>query len=180
MSTDEFEDEDDLQEVVQPAPVTEYISTAGYTKLASELEQLITQDRPKVVENVAAAAAEGDRSENAEYIYGKKRLREIDKRISFLTRRIDRLTPVAQAGTDDRVVFLSYVQVEDEDTGAKRWFRVVGADETDGRQGWISYQSPVGQGLLGKRLEEEVVVNTPGGERVYLVLDIRIEAPPAT
>jgi transcription elongation factor GreB len=175
---DEIEEEAfDEEEAPPVTPATEYISEAGFRRLAVELDRLVTQDRPAVVENVASAAAEGDRSENAEYIYGKRRLREIDKRIAFLTRRLDRLTPVPRAGATDRVVFLSFVQVQDEDTEQTRWFRLVGADETDGRQGWISYRSPVGQGLLGKRLEDEVIVSTPSGEKVYTILAIRADAP---
>ncbi|MEZ4467765.1 MAG: transcription elongation factor GreB [bacterium] len=157
--------------------MAEYISTAGRARLADELHRLLTVERPTVVNTVAAAAAEGDRSENAEYIYGKKRLRQIDRRIEFLSKRLDQLQAVDRASTDQRVVFLSWVEVED-DAGAVRWYRIVGADETDAKQGWISFKSPVGRALLGKRRDETVHVPTPGGDREYTLLDIRI-GPPA-
>ena len=109
---------------------------------------------------VATAAAEGDRSENAEYIYGKKRLREIDKRVEFLSTRLDVLEVVHQPVTTERARLLSWVEVEDED-GETQVFRVVGADETDAKMKWISWQSPVGRALLGKGLDDEVHINTP-------------------
>lgn len=173
---DEAEFDEELEEVEPVRTATEYISEAGYLKLAAERDELLGKERPQVVSQVAAAAAEGDRSENAEYIYGKKRLREIDQRISFLSRRLNALTPVARPGTDQRVVFLSWVQVclDDERT---LWFRLVGADEADSRIGWISYRSPVGRGLLGRSVGDEAVVATPGGERVYEVLQIAYNAP---
>ena len=153
-----------------------YISQDGYNKMASELDELLTGERPRVVNNVAAAAAEGDRSENAEYIYGKKRLREIDKRIEFLTRRLDLLEVVAQPRDASRARLLSWVRVEDED-GEERVFRVVGADETDAKRGWISWRSPVGRALLGKAVDEEFTVTTPRGTVEYAVTEILVEAP---
>ncbi|MCA9525312.1 MAG: GreA/GreB family elongation factor, partial [Myxococcales bacterium] len=117
------------------------------------------------------------RSENAEYIYGKKRLRQIDRRIEFLSKRLDQLQAVERASTDDRVVFLSWVEVEDEG-GQTHWYRIVGADETDAKLGWISFKSPVGKALLGRRRDDTVFVPTPGGDRDYTILDIRI-GPPA-
>ena len=154
----------------------EYISTEGRKRLIDELTQLMRVERPSVVNNVAAAAAEGDRSENAEYIYGKQRLRQIDSRVEFLTKRLDQLTPLAKAHSAARVVFLSYVEVEDAE-GETHWFRIVGADETDGKQGHISFKSPVARALLGHEVDDEVVVHTPGGERNYTVLTIRVDAP---
>ncbi|MCA9557787.1 MAG: transcription elongation factor GreB [Myxococcales bacterium] len=156
----------------------DYISRAGYAKLSGELDTLLRVERPKVVNNVAAAAAEGDRSENAEYIYGKKRLRQIDKRIEFLTNRLDALEVVPDPTTDAKVVFLSYVDVEDPE-GKVRTFRIVGADETDAQSGFISWKSPVGRALLGKQLDDEVVVETPGGEREYVVVGIHTQRPSA-
>ncbi len=151
--------------------MAEYISAEGRARLAAELHQLLTKERPSVVNTVAAAAAEGDRSENAEYIYGKKRLRQIDKRIEFLSRRLDHLEVVSAPPTDERVVFLSWVEVEDGDGEVKR-YRIVGADETDAKAGWISYKSPVGRALLGKEPDDEVVVNTPGGRVELTILGI--------
>ncbi|MEE2755532.1 MAG: GreA/GreB family elongation factor [Myxococcota bacterium] len=149
----------------------EYISELGFQKLTGEVEHLLTVERPRVVNQVAAAAAEGDRSENAEYIYGKKRLREIDKRVEFLSKRLDILEVVPQPKGDDKARLLSWVHVEDED-GDVKVFRVVGADETDAKQNWISWKSPVGRSLLGKSVDDEVSIKTPGGTVVYLVVDI--------
>ena len=156
----------------------EYISTEGRQRLIDELTHLMRVERPSVVNNVAAAAAEGDRSENAEYIYGKKRLRQIDGRIEFLSKRLDKLTPLARAQSTARVVFLSHVEVEDQD-GNVHWFRIVGADETNAKLGHISFQSPVARALLGREIDDEVNVKTPGGERNYTVLTIRVDAPDA-
>lgn len=150
----------------------QYISVEGFRKLAAELDELLTVERPRVVNNVAAAAAEGDRSENAEYIYGKKRLRQIDKRVEFLTRHLERLEAVEPPKDLSKVRFLSWVCVEDADTGDPRTFRIVGADETDARNGWISWKSPVGRALLGRSVDDDVRVETPGGPREYIVLDI--------
>jgi transcription elongation factor GreB len=154
----------------------EYISAEGRQKLVDELTHLMRVERPSVVNTVAAAAAEGDRSENAEYIYGKKRLRQIDKRVEFLTKRLDKLTPLAKAQSDSRVVFLSYVEVEDE-AGETHWYRIVGADETDAKRGHISFKSPVARALLGREIDDEVRVRTPGGEKGFTILEIQVDAP---
>ena len=156
----------------------DYISRPGYLALGAELDQLLTKERPRVVNNVAAAAAEGDRSENAEYIYGKKRLREIDKRIEFLTKRLDALELVDPSPDTSRVRFLHWVQTEDAD-GNLRAFRIVGSDETDAQGGAISYKSPVARALMGKQVDDEVEVTTPGGERAYTILGIHLERPQA-
>ncbi len=153
-----------------------YISVEGYQHLADELDALFRVERPRVVNNVAAAAAEGDRSENAEYIYGKKRLREIDKRIEFLTRRLDILEVVEASKDTSKVRFLSWVTVENDD-GTERTFRIVGADETDAKRGWISWRAPVGRALLGKAVDEEVSIQTPRGQVLYTVLDILTTDP---
>ncbi len=153
-----------------------YISMQGYQRLGDEMDHLLTVERPRVVNNVAAAAAEGDRSENAEYIYGKKRLRQIDKRIEFLTRRLDVLEVVPQTKDTQKVRFLAWVEVEDAE-GETRVFRIVGADETDARAGWISWRSPVGRALLGKSLDDEVAVRTPGGNVEYTIVEIHIADP---
>ncbi len=150
----------------------QYISVDGFRKLADELNHLLTVERPRVVNNVAAAAAEGDRSENAEYIYGKKRLRQIDKRMGYLKRHLEALEAVEPPTATDKVRFLSWVRVEDADSGDARDFRIVGADETDAKGGWISWKSPVGRALLGKAVDDDVAVETPGGRREYVVLDI--------
>jgi transcription elongation factor GreB len=142
-----------------------------------ELDQLFRVERPRVVKGVADAAAEGDRSENAEYIYGKKKLREIDKRIQFLTKRVDVLTVVTEYpknGTD-KIFFGAFVELEDED-GKLTKYRIVGADESDAERGYISMESPVARALLGKRLGDSVTVLRPKGEVTFNILAIRYPA----
>jgi len=121
---------------------------------------------------LAAAAAEGDRSENAEYIYRKKQLREIDRRIRYLQKRLDEVQPVApRADNPGKAFFGATVTLEEED-GRRVTYRIVGADETDADQGWISVDSPVARALLGKAIDEEAVVSTPSGERVLTVIAV--------
>ncbi len=157
----------------QKPPVPNYVTPAGHLKLVQEHSHLVKRERPRVVQEVAEAAAQGDRSENAEYIYGKKRLREIDRRVRFLEQRLDAaqiVDPKAQTRRD-RVFFGATVQVEDE-VGLPRTWTIVGEDETDADTGRISHRSPIGQALLGKGLDDEIKVRTPGGERVYLICAI--------
>ena len=154
-----------------------YITSVGYQKLADELDFLWRTERPKVTREVSAAAAQGDRSENAEYIYGKKRLREIDGRMRFLQKRLDQLTVVqpspSQAG---KVFFGAWVTLEDEEGETTR-YQVVGPDEFDAKAKRISIDSPLGRSLIGKRIDDEVVVNRPKGRMTYTVLDIEYELP---
>ena len=152
----------------------EYITDEGYRKLREELDQLFRVERPRVVKGVADAAAEGDRSENAEYIYGKKKLREIDKRIEFLTKRIDKLTVVTDVPPDGtrKIFFGAYVEVEDGD-GKISTYRIVGADESDADRGYISIDSPVARALLGKHVGDEVTVRRPKGEVTFAILTVR-------
>lgn len=152
----------------------DYITVDGHKRLQEELERLLTVERPKVVKGVADAAAEGDRSENAEYIYGKKKLREIDKRIEYLTRRLDALkvvTDVPPEGTEN-IFFGAYVEIEDGD-GHKHVYRIVGADETDAAKSFISIDSPVARALMGKRVGDEVSVQRPKGETTIVILAVR-------
>lgn len=153
---------------------SEYISRQGHARLLAELTRLRSVDRPAIVDEVAAAAAQGDRSENAEYIYGKKKLREIDRRMGFLERRLQALTPVdADAPRDaDRCFFGAWVTLEDED-GNVRTVRVVGVDEIDLDRGFISYRSPLGHALLNKSVGDAVKIITPRGEREYLVTKVQ-------
>jgi transcription elongation factor GreB len=153
-----------------------YITPNGAKKLRDELSQLLHVERPKVVETVAWAASNGDRSENADYIYGKRRLREIDRRVRFLTRRLDaaqEIDPAQQKG--ERILFGATVTVENED-GEKRTYRIVGIDETDAKQGKVSWVSPVGKALLQAREGEAVVLRTPKGEEELEIL--RVEYKP--
>ena len=146
-----------------------HITLEGAKKLRAELDQLWTVERPRVTNEVADAAAQGDRSENAEYIYGKRRLREIDRRVRFLSKRLDEVIVVTEAPTDPgRVFFGAWVTVEDED-GASKQYRIVGADESDLERGYISIDSPVARALLGKRAGDEVTVRVPKGDVVYTI-----------
>ena len=156
-----------------------YITAAGAAKLREELHQLWVIERPRVTQEVADAAAQGDRSENAEYIYGKKRLREIDRRIRFLQRRLDTSTIVApeDQGDTERVWFGAWVTLEDED-GTERTYQIVGPDEIDARGTLVSVESPLGRSLLGKRRGDDVTVRRPRGEVELVVRDIRYRRDP--
>jgi len=155
------------------APGTNYITAEGARRLQEELVRLRVQDRPKITQEVADAAAQGDRSENAEYIYGKKRLREIDRRVRFLSKRLDVIIVVTEAPTDpERVFFGAWVTLEDEE-GDERTYRIVGADESDVDKGFISIDSPVARGILGKRDGDEVIVQVPKGNITYTITNVR-------
>jgi len=152
-----------------PAKRAAYITPEGAKRLRAELDQLWTVERPRVTQEVADAAAQGDRSENAEYIYGKRRLREIDRRVRFLSKRLDEITVVTEPPSDPkRVFFGAYVTVEDGD-GAEKTYRIVGADESDVDRGFISIDSPVARALLGKREGDELVVRVPKGDVEYTI-----------
>ena len=155
------------------APSSRHITAEGARRLRDELEQLWTVERPRVTQEVADAAAQGDRSENAEYIYGKRRLREIDRRVRFLGKRLEEVVVVTEPpAQQDRVFFGAWVQVEDED-GAELEWRIVGADESDVRARAISVDSPVARALMGKRVGDEVTVKAPRGEVIYTITGIR-------
>jgi transcription elongation factor GreB len=150
-----------------------YITPEGAQRLADELERLRTVERPRTVREVSDAAAQGDRSENAEYIYGKKRLREIDRRLNYLAKRLDSavlVDPKGQRG--DKVFFGATVEFEDE-SGTRSTYVIVGEDETDSASGRISWRSPVGRALLGKRAGDVVVVRRPAGEVELEILSVR-------
>ena len=151
-----------------------YITRAGAERLHQELTRLLKTGRPQVTREVSDAAAQGDRSENAEYIYGKKRLREIDRRIRFLSKRLDACTVVVPAEQTDaqRVFFGATITLEDGE-GAQVTYQLVGPDELDTRGGRISIDSPVGQALLGKRLGDEVTVARPAGALEVSIRAIR-------
>lgn len=151
-----------------------YITALGHARLKAEFEQLWRQRRPEVVRALAAAAAEGDRSENAEYQYRKKELREIDARLKYLTSRLQDVKVVAPQSGDGRVFFGAWVEVADP-AGAQRCLRIVGADETDAAQGWISVDSPVARALLGRREGDAITVRLPGGESTMEIVEVRYE-----
>jgi transcription elongation factor GreB len=159
--------------VPQPQPAgSKYITREGAQRLRAELDELWRSERPRVTQAVAAAAAQGDRSENAEYTYGKRRLREIDRRVRFLRRRLDGMVIVDQPPADPaRVFFGAWVSLEAED-GAQSRYRIVGPDEFDMAPGYISMDSPLGRALLRKRLDEEVMVAAPAGEVTYVIVSI--------
>src|SRR5438067_2133391 len=142
-----------------------YITPDGYKRLVEELTELATVERPRIVREVSDAAAEGDRSENAAYIYGKRRLREIDRRMGFLTRRLKDIMVVEEKERKtDRVYFGATVEVEDGD-GETAVYSIVGVDEVEPAAGKISWQSPVGKALLGKRVDDTVTVKWHAGRR---------------
>jgi transcription elongation factor GreB len=159
-----------------PPTASKYATPAGARRLREELERLWREERPRVTQAVAAAAAQGDRSENAEYTYGKRRLREIDRRVRFLRRRLDGLVVVDRPPADaTRVFFGAWVQLEAEDGTLSR-YRIVGPDEFDMAPGYISMDSPIGRALLRRALDEEVTVETPAGTRLYVIVSIEYES----
>ena len=152
---------------------TPLITAAGAARLRAELDELWLRKRPAVTQAVSEAAALGDRSENAEYIYGKKMLRKIDSRVRFLRKRLEALKIVDQPPSDpSRIYFSAHIELEDEE-GKMLKLRIVGPDEIDPKQQHISIDSPMARALLGKQLDDEVCVMAPGGERLYWVTDIR-------
>jgi transcription elongation factor GreB len=151
-----------------------YLTPEGAKKLQMELNQLLNVDRAKVVQEVAEAAAQGDRSENAEYIYGKKRLREIDRRIRFITKRLDSAVIVKQETSHEEVRFGAQVDVEDEN-GKKSSYLIVGPDEANPTDGRISFQSPLGRALMKRKVGDVVSVLRPAGEIEIEIKAIRYE-----
>jgi transcription elongation factor GreB len=157
-----------------PAPrSTAIITRAGFEKLKSELDHLWHTLRPEVVKALAAAAAEGDRSENAEYTYRKKQLGEIDRRARYLSKRIPDLQVEEAAPTDRGVVFFgAVIELENVETGESVTYRIVGPDETDARQGWISIDSPMALAVMKKRVDDEFDAPLPAGPTRFCVLSV--------
>jgi transcription elongation factor GreB len=150
-----------------------YITVEGYRRFEEEADHLWNVDRPKMAKAVQVAAAEGDRSENAEYQYSKQRLAAIDRRLRFLGRRLKVLTIVDESPPDDgRVYFGSWVTIEDED-GDAQTYRVVGPDEIDSAKKWISMDSPVGKALLSRRVGDEITLRRPKGETTAEITEVR-------
>lgn len=153
-------------------PRTRYITPEGAQVLRDELKHLLKVRRPEVTRAVSEAAAHGDRSENAEYIYGKKQLRAIDRRIRYLEKRLDSLTVVDRLPADKtRVYFGAWIRMEDE-TGAEFIYRIVGPDEFDVERGYLSMDAPLARALLKKQVDDEVVVLLPKGKAIYYVTEI--------
>jgi transcription elongation factor GreB len=154
---------------------SKFATPQGAARLKQELDHLWRVLRPQVTQAVQEAAAQGDRSENAEYIYGKRQLREIDRRVRFLRQRLDGMTVVGAPPSDrSRVFFGAWVKLEDED-GSEVEYRIVGPDEFDAATGSISMDAPLGRALMGKRLDDEVKVELPGGAKTYVVVEVRYE-----
>lgn len=152
---------------------TALITRDGHARLKSELDDLWRVRRPEVVRALAAAAAEGDRSENAEYTYRKKQLGEIDRRVRYLSKRLEVLRVVDVAPTDrDAVYFGAHVDVERIDDGETTTYRIVGPDETDARLGWISIDSPLARAMLKKRVDDEFDATLPGGPARFAILAV--------
>jgi transcription elongation factor GreB len=158
----------------KPRPASsEYITPEGARRLRAELDQLWTVERPRVTQEVSDAAALGDRSENAEYIYGKRRLREIDRRIRFLAKRLDALTVVEPTERQDgRVYFGAWVALEQED-GDEVEYRLVGPDEADVKERRVSVDSPIGRALLGRSVGDEITVVRPKGPVAFTIAGVR-------
>jgi transcription elongation factor GreB len=172
-------EEDDLPEDDSPLPsgARNYMTPGGFARMKDELDRLVQVERPELVATVAWAAGNGDRSENGDYIYGKKRLREIDRRIRFLVRRLDRAEVVDPAaprddGDADRVYFGATVTVADA-KGDERTVSIVGIDEIDTARGYVSWISPVARALLRARVGDRVVVRTPAGPEELEVVEVR-------
>ena len=161
----------------QGKPASKYSTPAGYRKLNEELQRLWKEERPPITKSVQEAAAQGDRSENAEYIYGKKQLREIDRRIRFLSKRLDGMTVVDRPPEDPgKVFFGAWVELENDD-GETETYRLVGPDEAVGGEGLISIDAPLARALLGKRVDDEARVRTPTGERCLYINRIWYDHP---
>ncbi len=170
------DEEDPRARAEAPAPTKNYITPAGFARLDAERRHLVERERPEVVRAVSAAAANGDRSENADYLYGKKRLREIDRRVRFLIKRLESASVVDNAGRDtDQVFFGATVQVRAR-SGEARSLTIVGADEVDAARGRVSWLAPVAAALLKARAGDVVTLRTPAGDETLEILDVSYPA----
>jgi transcription elongation factor GreB len=172
-------DDEPLSSVPLPAGTRNYMTPGGFARLNAELERLVKKERPELVATVTWAASNGDRSENGDYIYGKKRLREIDRRIRYLMVRLDAaevVDPLARRDDDsvDQVFFGATVTVRDE-SGAQRTVRIVGVDEIDTARGYISWVSPMARALIKAREGDSVTLRTPGGVEDLEIVSVRYE-----
>ena len=153
---------------------TALITREGHDRLKAELDELWRVKRPEVVKALAAAAAEGDRSENAEYTYRKKQLGEIDRRVRYLSKRLQALRVVDTAPSDrDAVFFGAEVEVENVASGDAANYRIVGPDETDAQRGWISIDAPLARAMLKKRVDDEFEAQLPGGPVRFVIVEVR-------
>ena len=154
---------------------TAVITADGHRKLKAELDGLWREHRPEVVRALSAAAAEGDRSENAEYIYRKKQLAEIDRRVRYLTKRLERLKVVEQKPADREAVFFGAWFALEDPAGEIVRYRIVGPDETDAALGWISVDSPLARAALKRRVDDEFEAELPGGRRRFVIVAVSYE-----
>ena len=171
------DDEDDVAAPALPSGSKNYMTPAGYARLDTEFNQLWKVERPKLVETIAWAASNGDRSENGDYIYGKKRLREVDRRIRFLSKRLEHAEVVDPATREDcdQVFFGATVTVADAD-GSESTYAIVGIDEADAGRGRIAWISPMARALLKAREGDTVSVQTPDGKREVEIVEVRYQA----
>src|ERR1700687_3782047 len=175
-----YDIEDDVEDTSPlPEGSRNYMTPGGFARLKAELAALVEQERPSVVAIVSWAAGNGDRSENGDYIYGKKRLREIDRRIRFLIRRLDNAEVVdptvrRDAGSEDQIFFGATVTVRGRD-GAERTISIVGVDEIDTARGYVSWVSPIARALIKARDGDTVTLRTPGGTEELEILAVRYE-----
>jgi transcription elongation factor GreB len=175
---DDEDDDADVGAAVLPQGAKNYITIAGYRRLREELKALLDDERPKVVETVSWAAKNGDRSENGDYLYGKKRLREIDRRIRLLTKRLDIaevVDPSLHHG-NDQIFFGATVRYASEH-GEERTIRILGVDEAESARGEVSWISPIARALLKARVGDEVRFTTPRGMENLEVLEVLYPAP---
>jgi transcription elongation factor GreB len=156
-----------------PPQSTAIITRAGFDALKAEVDHLWRGLRPEVVKALAVAAAEGDRSENAEYTYRKKQLGEIDRRVRYLSKRIPSLKVVDAPPTDRSAIFFgATIEIENADTGKGHRYRIVGPDETDAQRGWISVDSPLARAALRKHVGDELEADLPGGKARFVVVAV--------
>lgn len=180
-SDDAAEDIDDLDEhdpaKKLPVGTKNYMTPAGYARLKSELEHLLKKERPHIVEVVAWAASNGDRSENGDYLYGKKRLREIDRRIRYLNKRLaaSQVVDPTQQQNCEQVFFGATVVIADH-TGDEQTYRIVGIDEADAGRGLISWTSPLARSLIKNREGDSIRFQSPSGWREIDIIEVRYEA----
>lgn len=161
-------------------PGSKFVTAEGARRLREELDFLWRVQRPQVTRAVSEAAAQGDRSENAEYIYGKRQLREIDRRVRFLRQRLEGMVVVTRPPDDlTRVFFGAWVRIED-DEGHETELRIVGPDEIDPARRYVSMDSPIARALLRRQRGDELTVEVPGGRRTYVVTEIRYDPDPST
>ena len=172
--------DDDVEAPVLPGGAKNYITAAGHRRLRDELKTLLDDERPKIVETVSWAAKNGDRSENGDYLYGKKRLREIDRRIRFLTKRLD-IAEVADPSLHhgNEQIFFGATVTYANARGEEKTVTIKGVDEADNLHGDVSWVSPIARALIKARVGDEVQLMTPGGLETLEVLEVRYPAPEA-